>query len=251
MTSQYKNQKGAALYVVLITILLAMLISVWAARSAFFGEMTVSNNADYQRALEAAEALVQDAEFDITGSAAGTCIKITASPKVCRTGSTQKLPIEGKDTIPLLNALNTPTTKCIDALCAKRTLVQDWWNDPATFNAMQAVGARYGEYTGAQAKNDSNGAISNPILANTSSGRGGWYWIEILPYNQNAENSSLITGTTTNSGGQTVTTGAGDSILSVNAEVPVIYRITAIANGLRSNTRAIVQTSLILNKKIS
>ena len=250
-----KYQNGAALYVVLVTILIAMLISVWAARSALFGEMVVGNNTDYQRAFEAAEALIQDAELDITKSISETCTVTPGTASVCRGGSTAKLPLEAINVTPLLNRLESSgNLACRDALCTKRTGAQDWWNDPATLTSMQALGARFGKYTGAKAStNNQTGAISNPILADTSSGRGGWYWIEILPYDQTGENSSLITGVTNTpaGGGTPVTSNAGTSILTVNSEAPVIYRITAIAIGLRENSRAVIQSTLVLNKKIS
>lgn len=39
----------------------------WASRTSLFNEMLVGNDADYQRAFEAAQALIQDAELDIRG----------------------------------------------------------------------------------------------------------------------------------------------------------------------------------------
>ena len=59
------NQRGVALFVVIVFVLLTMLAALWASRTALFGEMIVGNDADYQRAFEAAQALLQDAELDI------------------------------------------------------------------------------------------------------------------------------------------------------------------------------------------
>lgn len=251
---QLKHQQGAALYVVLITILLAMLVSIWAARSALFGEMVIGNNADYQRAFEAAEALIQDAELDISRSLAGTCKPSTSMASVCRTGTTVKFPIEDKLVTPIINSLDgSGTTGCLNGVCTKRVLAQDWWNNATILASMLPVGARYGQYTGARADGGAAGAVSNPILADRTNGNGGWYWIEILPYDQTGENSALITGVTTTSptGGSSTTVNAGTSILTVNSEAPVIYRITAVARGLRNNTEAVIQNTLILNKKMS
>lgn len=66
MKTPNKNlQQGAALYIVVIFILLSMLVALWASRSAIFNELVAGNDADYQRAMESAQAMVQDAQDDI------------------------------------------------------------------------------------------------------------------------------------------------------------------------------------------
>jgi len=64
-TQRPRRQKGVALFVVIIFIMLSMLLALWASRTSLFNEMVVSNDADYQRAFEAAQTLLQDAELDI------------------------------------------------------------------------------------------------------------------------------------------------------------------------------------------
>ena len=69
--SQSPNkQRGISLYVVAVFVMLSMLLALWASRTSLFNEMIVGNDADYQRALEAAQALMQDAELDIKGEQA-------------------------------------------------------------------------------------------------------------------------------------------------------------------------------------
>ena len=67
MPKRQKYQHGVALFVVIVIVMLSMLLALWASRTSWFGEMLVGNDADYQRAFEAAQAMIQDAELDIRG----------------------------------------------------------------------------------------------------------------------------------------------------------------------------------------
>ena len=62
-----RRQRGISLFIVIVLVMLSMLLALWSARTSLFNEMVVGNDADYQRAFEAAQALLQDAEFDIRG----------------------------------------------------------------------------------------------------------------------------------------------------------------------------------------
>jgi type IV pilus assembly protein PilX len=230
------------LFVVIVFVMLSMLLALWASRTALFNEMVVGNDADYQRALEAAQALLQDAELDIRGERAdgSTC---TGTSPVCRSGAgIAQIPLEAKEVSALLADLEgMPTTdpQCNHALCAKRTGKQDFWNDPTALLAMMKntmsspTGARYGQYTGAQLGNTTNPA--NPILAmQTNANEGGWYWIEVLPYDAGAGNSALIAG--------------GSSHLALNLDPNVAYRITAVAHGRKANTQAVLQQTYVRQK---
>lgn len=239
------NQRGVALFVVIVFVLLTMLAALWASRTALFGEMIVGNDADYQRAFEAAQALLQDAELDIReehadgtpwrqSDAARTLnAPCVANSDICRTKADLPRPPEtAEDLGDLLAHLKTQSTGCQHGLCLKRTGNQDFWNDTATLTAMTAanVGARYGQYTGAKKGDSSNPA--NPILQQTGAGKGGWYWIEVLPYDQSSKSSGVIVG------------GSGSTnldLLPLNLKPHVVYRITALAQGLKPNTRVVLQ----------
>ena len=239
------NQRGVALFVVIVFVLLTMLAALWASRTALFGEMIVGNDADYQRAFEAAQALLQDAELDIReehadgtpwrqSDAARTLnAPCEANSDICRTKADLPRPPEtAEDLGDLLAHLKTQSTGCQHGLCLKRTGNQDFWNDTATLTAMTAanVGARYGQYTGAKKGNSSNPA--NPILQQTGAGKGGWYWIEVLPYDQSSKSSGVIVG------------GSGSTnldLLPLNLKPHVVYRITALAQGLKPNSRVVLQ----------
>ena len=239
------NQRGVALFVVIVFVLLTMLAALWASRTALFGEMIVGNDADYQRAFEAAQALLQDAELDIReehadgtpwrqSDAARTLnAPCEANSDICRTKADLPRPPEtAEDLGDLLAHLKTQSTGCQHGLCLKRTGKQDFWNDATTLAAMTTanVGARYGQYTGAKKGDSSNPA--NPILQQTGAGKGGWYWIEVLPYDQSSKSSGVIVG------------GSGSTnldLLALNLKPHVVYRITALAQGLKPNTRVVLQ----------
>ena len=227
-----KNQSGLSLVIVLIIILLAMLISLWAARSSFFNELVVGNETDYQRAYEAAEALIQDAEADIGKNATSTCTRPTgATAAVCRPSGYKQFILEGKEITPFLNDLSDiAVTQCVDAICSKRTAYQDWWKNPTQLTAMRLVGARYGTYTGAIHSDK-----SNPLLNATTTNQGGYYWIEVMDYENASDKQVLINSSSKNA-------------LSINASPSVAYRITAVVQGLKDSTRAVIQSTYVLNK---
>lgn len=177
-TCAAQRQKGVALFIVITLVMLSMLLALWASRSALFNEMFVGNDADYQRALEAAQALLQDAELDIRGEQANgaACIANSSQPSVCRNAATiTQFPQETQQVGLLLANLNRATpTSCRDALCTKRTGPQDFWNNVdetkgITLSQMTApdVAARYGQFTGAISEGK-----SNPILASRETGKG-------------------------------------------------------------------------------
>ena len=235
-----QRQRGIALIVVLVFVMLSMLLALWASRTSLFNEMVVGNDADYQRAAEAAQALLQDAELDIRGERADGTL-CTGTAPICRQGTTTKIPLETKDIGNLLAELESISgsgPRCKDGLCLKRTNNQDFWNETAStatrgLAAMQGVGTRYGTYTGAKVGDDD--APANPILRNTTAGQGGWYWIEVLPYTPDAANANLIAG------------GAAN-YLAVNVNPNVIYRVTAMAQGLKASTRVVLQQTYVRHR---
>ena len=236
-----QRQRGVALFVVIVVVMLSMLLALWASRTSLFNELVVGNDADYQRAFDAAQALLQDAELDIRGENADGS-GCSGSGDVCRTSTIDKIPLEatGPDGVAaLLNTLKSQTpTQCRNGLCAKRTGKQDFWNNAdaskgPTLAQMKAAGARYGQFTGA-AIGDTD-APANPILVHRDDPeRGGWYWIEVLNYT-NAEGEGLI-----------VDAPAG--ALRLRLSPNVVYRITALAYGQRSTTMVVLQQTYVRKK---
>lgn len=239
------RQRGVALFVVLVFVMLSMLLALWASRTSLFNEMVVGNDADYQRAFEAAQALLQDAELDIRGEYAnGQPYPLTGycAGDLCRKAPPYQIPLEAKEVSALLAALESQPTRCAKGLCLKRAGRQDFWNttasttlNPGEFRlsqlAVENVGARYGQFTGA-AFESSDSAPANPILADRSANdRGGWYWIEVLPYDESSKTAALITDSTA---------GAANR-LPLNLTPSVVYRITALAYGRKANTMVVLQ----------
>jgi len=233
-----RPQRGVALFVVIVFVLLSMLLALWASRTSLFNEMVVGNDADYQRAFEAAQALLQDAELEIRQEhgdgtpwrhpqTAAWNPPCTGSGSICRAATPDNIPLEAKDIGPLLAALEQQTSKCRNGLCVKRTDKQDFWNNTDASKGLtlaqmtvDTVGARYGQFTGAALGDENKPA--NPILADTSAAnRGGWYWIEVLPYDESSKNSGLIVGSPNN-------------LLPLNLTPSVVYRITALAFGRKT-----------------
>jgi|ThiBio_inoc_plan_1041526.scaffolds.fasta_scaffold02267_7 type IV pilus assembly protein PilX len=266
------HQRGVALFVVIVFVLMSMLLALWASRTSLFNEMVVGNDADYQRAYEAAQILLQDAEMDIRSSETDDSNKtldgVDCSPggKICRIGLGDfQIPAtrEGDKVDSLINALagQNGSDRCRYGLCTKRTGAQDFWNDKTKLQLISKnstgneVGARYGDYTGAKV----GGATSaNPILADRSAwNRGGWYWIEILPYTKSKAgqptppcNAAASSGVPSAPGGPTLLVGdKSDSTLRPNLDPAIIYRITALAYGRKVDdkgnplTMAVIQSS--------
>lgn len=245
---QATRQRGVALFVVLVLVMLSMLLALWASRSALFNQIIISNDADYQRAFAAAQAMLQDAELDILRVKPGgePCVKNINNPKICRASGVLYLPQGSEEIDPLiaqLSAIND--TQCKDGLCAKRGTDpnhrgQDFWNNASLMDRMQrsGVGVRYGEYTGAvQGTNTAElNAASSAILNQTGNGStGAWYWIEILPYSDAAQKGSLIVGNTSD-------------LLPLNADPLVVYRVTAISYGRKRGTRVVLQQTFVPQK---
>jgi type IV pilus assembly protein PilX len=247
------QQQGIAMLLVIIFVMLSMLLALWSARTALFGEMLVSNDADYQRAFESAQALQQDAELDIRNQKADGS-ECTGTGDVCRQSTLDQIPIEAPSVGKLLATLESLPYRCRNGLCTKRTGNQDFWNNnnealgttlaqmTSTPSGSPPIGARYGQYTGAKLGNSSNPA--NPILADRSApDRGGWYWIKVLPYEKRRKNSNLIVGD--DSAGNSI---VANNFIGLNLVPNVVYRITSLAYGRKPNTRVVLQQTYVRQK---
>ncbi len=231
------SQRGIALYVVIVFVMLSMLLALWAARNALFNEMVIGNDADYRRTFEAAQAMLQDAEFDIRGVRPDgtfcTPSQDTGKGDVCRYKTSVYFDIETSELDGLLSTIQnqSPTTKCYKGICAKRAGVQDFWNDANLLTAMMQpdVGARYGQFTGADATSS-----ANPILASRDGTRtGAWYWVEIMPYID--PNLALIQG---------LPPDASVLRFAPSQKKPIVFRITALARGNKPNSEVVLQSTL-------
>ena len=227
-------QRGISLIMVMLVLVLVALTSLSASRSSFFNETVTGNEADYNRALSAAEALIRDAQLDILGqTAAGAPCSVAADFIGCRTAPTgvQTLtepffPEDAKESAALKIVLNNT---CVLGICAPQTwpanaLPDNFWMTPATLAANAANAATYGQFTGA-----APAATGNPILTATVPGRRAWYWTELIDF------STTLCLDPAN---------AARCVTRPGMDKPFIYRITAVAQG-RGNTLAVIQTFFV------
>lgn len=240
--SRATAQRGISLFIVMVIVLLTMLVVVWASRTALFNEMVTGNDSDYQRAVEAAQAMVRDAELDITGlqsdrktPCASNCRPAPlpsnvdiANGKVYFPPSSDKGDDES-DLELLKTLLAAKTPSCVAGICVAVPghLVTEFWKSKTDLDAMKPMGARYGQYTGAAA-----GQVGNPLLVSTSAAdAAAFYWVEPIPYKTNGSAAS-----------REFAPVGGDA--SAEA-VGVVYRITAVSRGLKPGTQAVIQTIFV------
>ncbi|MBO9650316.1 MAG: pilus assembly protein [Variovorax sp.] len=216
------DQRGISIFVVMVVVLLGTLLVLWSSRSALLNEMLTGNDSDYQRALEAAHALVRDAELDIRGENAdgSPCASPCRQWGVLDAASKKVFYPTDVDEWHDLQAILAPSTpSCIAGICEPDGVTEQFWRSKENLEAMKQVGASYGDFTGAK-----SGLVSNPLLA---SGRG-WYWVEILPYNMGAQ-----------------VDGGPARELAPDRKTPYLYRITAVVQGIKQTTQAVVQTTVV------
>lgn len=233
MRTHGATQRGLSLLVVMVVLLLSMLLVLWASRTALFNEMITGNDSDYQRALEAAHAMVRDAEFDIKNQRPDGSACDSAGYDGCRrtvvntSSSPTQFPEFNGDFRALESSLAGQIPSCRDGVCIDTQVGIGFWTMTAGdlgLESMKRVAATYGQYTGAIA-----GEVGNPLLR---SGNGvpakAWYWVEVLPY----DTSAAVAG------------GAAHAF-APDGRKPYIYRITAVAQGLKKGTQATVQATFV------
>ena len=230
------SERGIALIVVMVMLILGSILVLGSTRTTWFNETMVGNDSDYSRAYAAAEALIHDAEADIRGAPVGgqpfnagneanfpyQAARAAGRPFIPRSLEPDDLrAVEAL--IPAANPGRCAEGICIpvNALNVAPGLGDNWWTNPATLAAMTAVGATYGQFTGAVPAIPN--AATNAIL--TANPPQAWYWIEVFQYRQaDSEPRDMPTP---------------------DGKWPFIYRITAIAQGLKPNTQVVLRTIFV------
>lgn len=203
-----------ALLVTMVMVLLAALLLASALRTAWFNELVAGTEVDYQRSFEHAQALLRDAQLDIEGPRG-------ADPP----GNGQPwFPRPNAGEIEALRALLAGRKpSCLQGICLPEGVAPEFWRAPAgELEKMKAVAAHYGEFSPAAPL-----PASDPLL----SGKG-WYWVEVLAFDLAAPPP------------------AGTEALVPDADLPFVYRITAIAEGRKPATRAVLQSVLVRKKVV-
>lgn len=230
---RHASQRGISLVMVLLVLVLVGLTSVSASRSSFFNETVTGNEADYSRALSAAEALVRDAQLDILGQTpTGAGCRTGVNFQGCRPSTTGQqtaaepfFPDSTTESDELATALNGIAGGCVQGICYPQNwptdqLADNFWLNPAQLQTNIAMAATYGQFTGA-----APGATGNPILSATGANARAWYWTELIVFASNfCKDPSNIPRCTN----------------QPLEKKPFIYRITAVALG-RGSAPAVIQ----------
>lgn len=216
-----------ALLATMVTLLLAALLFTTALRTAWLNELVTGTDVDYQRAFENAEALLRDAEFDIQG------LHPDGSPcreDNCRHRSGGNASESGQVGFPrggaeefgaIRSLLGAGRPSCLAGICIEEGVAKEFWREPrGELERMKAVSAHYGQFSGAPSVQ-----ASNPLLATR-----GWYWVEVLPFDLDAPVPPASQG------------------LRPDEDHPYVYRITAVSEGRKPATRAVLQTLVVLRK---
>ena len=222
------SQKGVALLVVAVMVLLAALVIAGALRTAWFNELITGTEADYQRALGNAQALLRDAELDVQGRTptGGPCHPGAEFDRSCRRRGAAALakgeawfPQEGAAEFEPVRAwLAARQPACAQGICLPEGLAAEFWRLPAKeLDKLKAAAAHYGEFSGAPSPGEGNALLAAK----------GWYWVEVLAFDASSPSPS----------------GAFD--LAPDADNPYIFRITAMAEGNKPSTRAVIQSLLV------
>jgi type IV pilus assembly protein PilX len=240
------HQQGATLITVLIIMLLTMTAVLAGYRASSLNEIITSNSSDYLRAVAAAEALIRDAEIDIRGrvppysplqadgAQGAPCRPSPTNPLMsatgfmgCRDTSTGRAYFprssEDYDTIETIVSTASSATRCQDGICIPPDLNMHA-NIENNLAIMAPLGATYGQHT--RSAMTAPGAQGNPIL--TAATAQAWYWVEVFKYS-----SSLASTATT------------ASHLIPDPSAPFVYRITAVARGLKDGTQVVIKTTFV------
>lgn len=227
------HQRGAVAIVVMVLMMLAVLTALGTSRSQWLGERMVGSEADMQRALAAAEALLADAELDLRGLRADHT-PCSTDPKVigCRNNTAGRpwFPLDTQDFAAVALIINASGKSCMDGICvtgAPSTWTPRYLKDNVAALTASGVAATYGQFTGASAQ-----AAGNPLLSGNTPRA--WYWVEVFPYNTAGQVSQPVYG---------VPTPAVTS--------PIVFRITTHVQGLRSGTRVWLRSVVVLQSNSS
>lgn len=245
------HQRGVSLILILIVLLLALTALLAAFRVSIVNEALVGNSSDYSRAQAAAEALVRDAEIDIRGrrppfntvqadgQVGWPCRpnpptdtrsnqEMDGYESSCRLRNSSTTPWfpqsneEFDDISDIVNSTN-PDSRCVGAICIPISL--DFYASIKTKPSDWAeFGATYGQFTRSELAD--LGVAGNPILS--SSVPRAWYWVEVFRYSDEISIDADV-----------------ESKLVPSDERNFVYRITAVALGMRPGTKVVLRSVFV------
>ena len=226
-------QKGVSLILVMVIMLLSVLLVLGSGRVANLNEMRAGNDTDYQRAVEAAHAMLQDAQMDIS----------LGSTALTRRSEGYRINVNDPDEMANLltqSRFSGGPISCKDAVCSDLSSevsgdpATSFWSRPDRLRAYWAVGAKYGQYTGNVFNGDPHNNANPLLIADSNVSvpapqyvQGAKYWIEILFADK--PNAAWA-----------------QQCLNSSSDASYLFRITAIAMG-RNGRPAVVQAFFVVN----
>lgn len=258
-------QRGVTLFTVLVVMLLCTTAVMASFRVGLLNEMLAGNTADYHRTKAAAEAMMRDAEIDVRGrmppyasrnsdGSFGTpCNPEKGKPSQtapgyvgCRNqgaGSAPWFPQaanlgEEFDAVQSILSGADAFKNCKAGICMPPD-TNSLANIEDDLDTLQKAGAMYGQFT--RQFNGVNGNTGNPSLNWSTSikvveGKNvvtnlakAWYVVEVF----------LVEG-----GGFT-SNAAVDRVIPAANFGKLVYRITAVATGIKSNTKVVLKSYFV------
>jgi type IV pilus assembly protein PilX len=251
------RQKGVSLFVVLVILLLALVVVLGALAVGNIHESAVGNQADHQRTYAAAEALLNAGQQDILlnnglycqsgglgeSGTNNTLKQSSGAASEC----VMRYPANATDYMQLINnssfigGLNhCGSTDTFRGVCISESPTKNTFTTTAVNNGGAQVlsnGAGYHQFSatldavkwgGDTQIGVDAGSKTSLTLGDGSATQNfrGVYWVEIFPYNSM---SAAITG------GMPANVPVPDSMF------PFIFRITAMAQGLRGGSVAVLR----------
>jgi type IV pilus assembly protein PilX len=246
------RQRGVSLFIVMVILLLSLLIVLGALAAASLNESIVGNQSDAQRAYGAAEALLDAARLDILFNgrycvASGQGLQGTNSNFPGAT-CISRYPSDMNGTLPPIAMDSCSSQYPYMGICLSQSPSDKLFNT-GNIDQKMAVQDKNSSPTAQMWQNGTLNGVSynNPYIkavqgdavysGNTSltaknEGVGGVYWVEVFPAGPTAmaPNPNLLT-------------------LNVpplpDSKYPYIFRITAMARGLKSNTISLLRVYYI------
>ena len=245
------RQRGISMFIVMVILMLALILVLGGLSVANMNESIVGNQSDAQRAYGSAQALLDAAQRDIRlngrycdadlmGSEGTVMIMAGHPPAPKPVKCTLRFPRDMVDYGQM--ASGAPGLgKCgddADPSIYAGVCLSSGPADPAftsdkigkTGNALQWTtdpnGARYAQFVAALDAGDTSDYGGGATTGNGATlAAGGMYWVEVFPYNVNS-----------------VALDGGDAPGVPDSAYPFVFRITALATGLKSGTLSVLRT---------
>jgi Tfp pilus assembly protein PilX len=240
-----RDQRGVSLFIVLVVLLLSLIVVLGGLAVANLNEALVGNQSDAQRAYGAAQALMDAAQIDIqlngrycNATALGSNGNNPNFPTGNGQNCTLRYPGDGNGTADYESLLSSiGLGNCAAASILNNTLAGICISgDPTAIqfatsqvgpNINGSVFVNGAQYSRINAVN-SNAAYAGSAQIDSgvnavSLAKGGSYWVEIFPYN--------VMGSALQGSGVNIPDGT----------YPFVFRITAMAPGLKANTISVLR----------